>query len=48
VSRLVEVLDADSCFGDRIDGIPRQQHRSQERFLGIEIVGRYATAHGTR
>ena len=43
VRRLVEVGDFDSCLdrgGDRVAG---EQHRAEQRLLGLEVVRRHAT-----
>ena len=39
VRGLVEVGRLDACFGGRADRVARQQHRPEQRFLGVEIVG---------
>jgi hypothetical protein len=42
VGRLVEVLRPADLHG-RGDGVPGQEHGTEQRLLGFEIVGRYAT-----
>ena len=47
VRRLVEVLGAD-LFDHDGDRVAREQHRSEHRLLGVEVVRRYPRASRCR
>ena len=40
----VEVTDVEARLADDTDGVTTQEQRTQHRFLGLQVVGRDATA----